>query len=119
MVPLGSKPKMGFIARADWFGMSIDQYSGGLWNLAPGVRYQIIKNLGLGLDYRVLLLNAKVDGDNWKGKFDMGFSGPTLTFTVIFNIWKMNPLEHLKYPIGRPIFLKLLQIVIFKNGLVF
>jgi len=67
------------IARADWFGMSIDQYSGGLWNLAPGVRYQIIKNLGLGLDYRILLLNAKVTGDNWKGKFNMGFSGPTVT----------------------------------------
>lgn len=71
--------KWAFIARVDWFGISIDQYSGGLWNFAPGVRYQIIKNLGLGLDYRGLLLNAKVDGDNWKGKFDMGFSGPTIT----------------------------------------
>lgn len=71
--------KWAFIARVDWFGISIDQYSGGLWNFAPGVRYQIIKNLGLGFDYRGLLLNAKVDADNWKGKFDMGFSGPTIT----------------------------------------
>lgn len=71
--------KWAFIARVDWFGITIDQYSGGLWNFAPGVRYQIIKNLGLGLDYRGLLLNAKVDSDKWKGKFDMGFSGPTIT----------------------------------------
>lgn len=71
--------KWAFIARADWFGISIDKYSGGLWNLAPGVRYQIVKNFGLGIDYRVLLLNAKVNEENWKGKFDMGFSGPTVT----------------------------------------
>ncbi len=71
--------KWAFIARVDWFGISIDQYSGGLWDLAPGVRYQFIKNFGIGLDYRFFLLNAKVDNDNWKGKFDMDFSGPSIT----------------------------------------
>ena len=71
--------KWGFIARVDWFGITIDKYGGSLWNLAPGVRYQFTKNFGAGLDYRILLLNAKVKEDNWKGKFDMGFSGPSIT----------------------------------------
>ncbi|MCP4883516.1 MAG: hypothetical protein GY908_06975 [Flavobacteriales bacterium] len=72
--------KWGFIARVDWFGISIDQYSGGLWNFAPGMRYQIGKNFGLGIDYRILLINAKVSQPNWEGKFNMDFSGPAVTF---------------------------------------
>lgn len=71
--------KWAFIARADWFGITIDKYSGGLWNIAPGVRYQIIKNFGLGLDYRFLLFNARVTEDNWKGRFNMDFTGPSIT----------------------------------------
>ena len=71
--------KWALIARADWFGITIDQYSGGLWNLAPGVRYQFIDNFGIGLDYRILLLSARVDQNNWNGNFDMNYSGPSIT----------------------------------------
>lgn len=72
-------PKWAFVARLDWFGITIDQYSGGLWNLAPGVKYQIIKNLGIGLDYRVFFLNARVNEEIWDGTFDMNFAGPLIT----------------------------------------
>ena len=68
-----------FGGRLDWFGLSIDEYSGGLWNIAPQVRFQIIENLGVGLDYRWLLLDANVDQSNWKGSFNMDFTGPLLT----------------------------------------
>lgn len=66
-------------ARVDWFGITIDQYSGGLWNVSPGVKFQIIRNLGVGLDYRLFALNAKVSESNWKGAFDMNYSGPLIT----------------------------------------
>jgi len=76
--------KWALMARLDWFGISIDQYSGGLWNLAPGVKYQIIKNLGVGIDYRMLFLNARVKTDNWDGNFEMNFAGPLLTVHANF-----------------------------------
>lgn len=72
-------PKWAFVARVDWFGISIDKYSGGLWNIAPGVKYQIIENLGLGVDYRFFFLNARVNDTIWDGKMDMNFAGPLLT----------------------------------------
>jgi hypothetical protein len=71
--------KWAFTTRLDWFGISIDNYSGGLWNIAPGIKYQIIKNLGIGLDYRFFFLNARVSETNWKGKFDMDYTGPLFT----------------------------------------
>ena len=77
-------PKWAFLARVDWFGITIDQYSGGLWNLAPGVKYQIIENLGVGLDYRIFFLNARVNDELWEGKFDMNFAGPLFTLHANF-----------------------------------
>ncbi|UCE93479.1 MAG: hypothetical protein JSV73_11880 [Flavobacteriaceae bacterium] len=71
--------KWALIARTDWFGITIDKYSGGLWNISPGIRYQIVDRFGLGIDYRFLLFDAKVTEDNWKGKFNMDFTGPTIT----------------------------------------
>ena len=76
--------KWAFVARVDWFGITIDKYSGGLWNVAPGVKYQIIKNLGVGLDYRFFFLNARVNETNWDGKFEMDFQGPLLTIHANF-----------------------------------
>ena len=66
-------------ADVDWFGLTIDQYSGGLWDVVPKVRFQIIDHFGAGLDYRFFSINAKVDTENWNGKLDMGFSGPAIT----------------------------------------
>ncbi|MGI9531825.1 hypothetical protein [Lutimonas sp.] len=72
-------PKWAVSTRLDYFGISIDKYSGGLWNIAPGLKYQIIQNFGVGLDYRFFFLNAKVSDDLWQGEFDMNFSGPLVT----------------------------------------
>lgn len=71
--------KWAISTRVDWFGITIDKYSGGLWNIAPGIKYQIIDNFGLGIDYRLFFLNAKIDDSNWKGGFDLDFSGPLIT----------------------------------------
>ena len=66
-------------ADVDWFGLTIDQYSGGLWDVVPKVRFQIIDNFGAGIDYRLFSINAKVDSENWNGKLNLDFSGPALT----------------------------------------
>ena len=72
-------PKWALTARVDWFGITIDKYSGGLWNIAPGLKYQILKNFGIGADYRLFFLNARSDDEVWQGEFDMNFSGPLIT----------------------------------------
>jgi len=75
----GPHPRWMFGARVDWFGLTIDQYSGGLWNIAPQAKFQILKNLGIGVDYRIFFLGAKVREEDWKGEFDMDFKGPLFT----------------------------------------
>ena len=69
-------PKWAFGARVDWFGIQIDEFGGGLWNIAPQVKFNFSRHFGLGLDYRILLLDANVDQSSWKGEFEMNFSGP-------------------------------------------
>ncbi len=71
--------KWAFTARLDWFGLSVDEYSGSLWDFGPSVRYQIIKNLGIALDYRYFKVNANVNKDLWNGSVDLSFKGPTIT----------------------------------------
>jgi hypothetical protein len=71
--------KWAFIARVDWFGINIDQFSGGLWDIAPGVRYEFAKHFGVGVDYRFFLLDASINNNNWIGSAGIDFSGPTIT----------------------------------------
>lgn len=70
--------KWSFTAKIDWFGLSIDEYSGSLWDVGPSARYQFSKYFSVALDYRFFKLNANVDKKLWNGSFDMSFSGPTL-----------------------------------------
>lgn len=70
--------KWAFTANLDWFGIKIDNISGGLWNFSPGVTYQIIRNLGVNLNYEFLNFNANLDESDFKGSFDLTFSGPSL-----------------------------------------
>ncbi len=76
--------KWAFIARVDWFGINIDQFSGGLWDIAPGVRYQFAEHFGAGVDYRFFLLDASIDNDNWIGSVNINFTGPSVTLNWNF-----------------------------------
>jgi hypothetical protein len=71
--------KWSFTANVDWFGITVNDYSGSLWDIIPSVRYQIIKNLAVAVDYRYFKVNAKVKKEVWNGTFDMSFEGPTIT----------------------------------------
>lgn len=77
-------PKWMLIARVDWFGLSVGDYSGSLWNLGGGVNYQFHKNIGIGLKYRYFQFKANVNKEKWDGSFSMNFKGPLLTINANF-----------------------------------
>ena len=76
--------KWSFGGRVDWFGITVNEYSGGLWNIAPQVNFQILRNFGIGLDYRFFILDAKVSKEQWRGSFQMNFDGPLITLHANF-----------------------------------
>ena len=76
--------KWAFIARADWFSLTINEYSGSIYDISPGVKYQFFKNFGLGIDYRYFYLKANVNEENWDGEFTMGFKGPLISLHANF-----------------------------------
>ena len=76
--------KWSFTARLDWFGISIDEFSGSLWDIGPSARYQFSKHFSVAVDYRYFKLNADIDKDLWNGSFDMSFSGPTVSVHANF-----------------------------------
>ncbi|MGB5509024.1 MAG: hypothetical protein WBM95_08985, partial [Robiginitalea sp.] len=47
-------PKWAFSAEVDWFGIKIGEYSGGLWNLSPGVTFQPFKTIGFSVKYHYI-----------------------------------------------------------------
>ncbi len=73
--------KWALTARIDWFAITIDEYGGSLWNIAPGVKYQVLKNVGLGLNYRYIKTTFKADKSNWSGEANMIFQGPLFTIS--------------------------------------
>jgi len=77
-------PKLALIARIDWFGITIGDYSGLLWNIAPSVKYQLFKHIGVGVAYRSFTLRANVNQSSWKGQFRMNFNGPLFTVNANF-----------------------------------
>ncbi|NOQ92976.1 MAG: hypothetical protein GQ552_09720 [Flavobacteriaceae bacterium] len=76
--------KLSFTAKLDWFGITIGDYGGSLWNLSPGVNYQVYKNIGLGLSYKFFRVDVDVDKEDWKGNFNMSYSGPAFTINAYF-----------------------------------
>jgi hypothetical protein len=76
--------KWALTARIDWFGIKIDNFSGSLWNLAPGVKYQAFKNIGFGLNYRYLTTKVDIDKEKWHGGVNFDFHGPLFTVSANF-----------------------------------
>lgn len=77
-------PKWILTARVDWFALSINEYSGNMWNLGAGANYQFHKNIGIGLKYRYFNFKANVNKSKWDGSFSMNFQGPLLTVNANF-----------------------------------
>ncbi len=76
--------KWAFIARMDWFSLTIGEYSGSLYDIASGIKYQVFKNIGVGVDYRYFFVKAHVNNLDWNGEFNMGFNGPLISVHANF-----------------------------------
>jgi len=74
--------KWALTTRVDWFAITIENYGGSLLNIAPGVKYQVFENVGVGLNYRYLKTTFKVDKENWNGEVNMIFKGPLFTISA-------------------------------------
>ena len=73
-----------FMARVDWFGIKIDNISGGLWNVSPVVTYLFSNTIGVSASYQFINFNADIDQDNWQGGFDLTFGGPSVRLVAHF-----------------------------------
>ena len=76
--------KWALTARIDWFAITVGDYGGSLWNIAPGVKYQVFKNIGVGLNYRYIKTTINVDKTDWHGEVDLIFQGPLFTISGNF-----------------------------------
>jgi hypothetical protein len=70
--------------KADWFGISLGDYSVKLWDISAGVNYQLFKNIGIFANYKFFKTEARVNKNNWNGKFSFKFNGPAIGLTANF-----------------------------------
>lgn len=75
--------KWSFTAHVDWLFINLGDLSGGLWNISPGVAYQLLDNIALSVNYHYLEYYADLKDSSWRGSFNMAFNGPS--FGVIAN----------------------------------
>ena len=76
--------KWGLSYKLDWFGITVGEYYGSLWNIAPAVNYQVFKHFGVGFSYRYFKFIGKVNKPDWNGRFNMIFNGPLFSISGNF-----------------------------------
>ena len=64
--------------RADWLSASVEDISGGLWNVSASANYRLTDHIGAGLSYQFFELDGSTRSDNWRGKIKTRFDGPYL-----------------------------------------
>ena len=67
--------------RVDWLSVSINNFSGGIWNAAAGVGYRITDYLGVGANYQYFQLSADLTEPNWFGAIETTYTGPHVYFS--------------------------------------
>lgn len=76
--------KWAVTTRIDWFGIEVGDYSGLLWNLAPGIKYQIFNNIGVGVNYRYFSTKFNISKNKLNGGLNIGYHGPLFTISGNF-----------------------------------
>ncbi len=76
--------RLALVAQIDWFSLTVGDYSGTLWNVAPEVSFQVFNNIGIGLGYRYFKANFKMNRKLWHGSADLLYQGPLLTLNGSF-----------------------------------
>lgn len=68
---------------ADWFYLSVGEYTGWLWDAAAGVKFQAVDFFGVGLNYKYYSIDLVIDKEKWDGKAKLRYNGPLVM--VYFN----------------------------------
>ena len=71
-------------ASAQWFALTIDQYSGSVWDAKLDAIWQPNKWLGIGLGYNYFKVDVDVDQDKFNGNLNWAYDGPRIFYTVHF-----------------------------------
>ncbi len=74
-------PKWVVTTRLDWFDVTIEEFSGSLYDLSAGVNYQMSDHFGIGLAVNAFRLDVQVDSTDWSGELVNEQIGPRLNLT--------------------------------------
>ncbi len=77
-------PMFSLYGRADLFALTIDKYSGHLYDLQGGVQARVAKNFGIGAGYRYVEYQIGIKGDNLRGRINYKFNGPLIFAELAF-----------------------------------
>ena len=69
-------PRWLLTSRLDWFGASIGDYSGDLWNAGVGINFQAWRHVGFSLSYQLFNVDVEVRKTDWRGSADLTYDGP-------------------------------------------
>jgi hypothetical protein len=75
-------PRWLLTTRLDWFGASIGDYSGDLWNAGVGINFQAWRHVGLTLSYQLFNVDVEVRKTDWRGGADLTYHGPFLAVSA-------------------------------------
>lgn len=71
-------------ATAQFFSLSIDEYSGSLQDYRIGLVWQPKSWAGIGIGYNRFTVDADVDTSSFKGALDWSYEGPIIYYSVMF-----------------------------------
>jgi len=74
-------PKWVVMTRLDWLDITVEEFSGSLYDLSVGVNYQMSDHFGIGLAVNAFRLDVQVDGTDWRGGLLTEQIGPRLNVT--------------------------------------
>ena len=71
-------------ATAQFFSLSIDEYSGSLQDYRVGLTWQPKSWVGVGIGYNLFSVDVDVDTSSFKGTLDWQYDGPIIYYSVLF-----------------------------------
>lgn len=71
-------------ARVDWFSITVGDYSGTLWNLAPSASFRIFDNFGIGIGYKYFHTKFNFEKNILRGRTDLLYQGPLISISGSF-----------------------------------
>jgi len=71
-------------ATAQFFSLSIDEYSGNLQDYRVGLVWQPKSWVGIGVGYNLFSVDVDVDTSGFKGTLDWQYDGPIIYYSVMF-----------------------------------